>query len=102
LQVFWFGESKPSMRIFLKPIISELKTLEKFGILVKSPLVPMEFISKVVLLAGSCDLPAKCLMLNTIQFNGMYGCSKCYQPGITAKTNQQGPGHTHAYPFNVL
>jgi len=62
----------------------------------------MEFISKVVLLACSCDLPAKCLMLNTIQFNGMYGCSKCYQPGITAKTNQQGPMHIHLMFYNQL
>ena len=61
----------------------------------------MEFISKVIL-AGSCDLPAKCLMLNTVQFIGMYGGSKCYQSGITVKTSQHGPGHTHAYPFNVL
>ena len=29
----------------------------------------------------------------------MYGCAKCYQPGITVSTSARG--HTHAYPFNI-
>ena len=95
----WFGETKPNMSIFLKPVITELIKLESHGIIVKSPAVPEPFTSKVILLAGSCDLPAKSLMLNSMQFNGMYGCAKCYQPGITVSTSARG--HTHAYPFNI-
>ena len=63
----------------------------------QSPLEPLAFMSKVVLLAGTCDLPAKCLVLNTIQFNGEFGCSKCLQPGVTYHTSARG--HTHIYPF---
>jgi len=38
--------------------------------------------------------------LNSIQFNGKYGCAKCYQPGVTVSTSTRG--HTHAYPFNAV
>jgi len=93
----WFGETKPNMAAFLKPIFCDLKILEKIGVEVKSPLQPNTFISKVILLAGTCDLPAKCLVLNTMQFNGQNGCSKCLQPGTTFHISECG--HTHIYPF---
>ena len=35
-----------------------------------------------VLLCATCDLPAKALIMNMVQFNGFYGCSRCLQPGI--------------------
>ena len=38
--------------------------MESYGIIVKSPAVPEPFTSKVILLAGTCDLPAKNLMMN--------------------------------------
>ena len=95
----WFGETKPNTSIFLKPIVTELIKLESYGIIVKSLAVPDLFTSKVILLAGTCDLPAKSLMMNSMQFNGMYGCAKCYQPGITVSTSARG--HIHAYPFDV-
>ena len=91
----WFGEEKPNMSFYLKPIVEELITLESHGIEIRSPHISKPFICKAVLLAGSCDLPAKCLVLNSIQYNGYYGCAKCLQPGKTADTR-----HAHVYPFN--
>ena len=92
-----FGEEKPNMRVFLKHIVTELVILERDGILVKSPSIPHPFVSKVILLAGTCDLPAKCLILNMIQFNGMFGCSKCIQPGSSFSTSARGT--VHVYPY---
>ena len=85
------------MRVFLKPIIAELATLERDGIEVQSPSVPHPFVIKVILLAGTCDLPAKCLVLNTIQFNGMFGFSKCIQPGLSFPTSARET--VHVYPY---
>jgi len=79
----WFGEAKSNMNVFLKPIIAELMALENHGVEVKPPTCSSSFITKVILLAGTCDLPAKSLMLNCMQFNGKYGCSKCLDPGDT-------------------
>ena len=93
----WFGETKPNMATFLKPIFSDLRILERVGVEVKSPLQPNTFISKVILLTGTCDLPAKCLVLNTMQFNGQNDCSKCLQPGITFYIGEHR--HTHTCPF---
>ena len=94
--LLWFGESKPDMTVFLKPAFTELMKLEQ-GIEVRSPLYDCPFESKVIVLAGTCDLPAKCLVLNTIQFNGSFGCLKCLKPGVTSHIAARR--HTHIYPF---
>lgn len=44
------------------------------------------------------DLPARCLVCNSVQFNGFYGCLRCRQPGKSLKTKKGG--HVHVYPFN--
>ena len=85
------------MHVFLKPIAAELFRLETVGIEVSPPLSSDSFVAKVILLAGTCDLPAKCLMLNTIQFNGEFGCCKCLQPGFSFATSARG--HVHVYPY---
>ena len=95
----WFGETKSNMNIFFKLIITELVALEQHGVEVKPPLCNSSFISKVILLAGTCDLPAKCLMLNSMQFNGEFWCSKCLEPGVTFATS--ACRHTHVYPYNL-
>ena len=33
------------------------------------------------LIATTFDLPAKALVMNTVQYNGYFGCSQCTQPG---------------------
>lgn len=36
----------------------------------------------VLLLCSTCDLPARALIMNMIQFNGFFGCCHCLQKGI--------------------
>ena len=67
------------------------------GIEIKSSLNADPFVSKVVALPGTCDLPAKCLVLNSIQFNESFGCLKCLQPGNTFYISARRL--THIYPF---
>jgi len=55
----WLGEEKPNMHVFLKPIAAKLFKLEKDGIEVRPPLSSDPFVAKVILLAGTCDLPVK-------------------------------------------
>lgn len=93
----WFGDSKPSMLTFLKPLCDTLNKIEKDGILVQFAGAPEPFVCKVLTIAGTCDLPAKALVLNSVQFNGHFGCLKCEQPGQTVKTGERG--HVHAFPF---
>lgn len=93
----WFGSSKPVMLTFLQPFHSALSNLENEGLLVET--FDDHFTAHAILLAGTCDLPAKCLVCNTVQYNGFYGCLKCKQPGQTVKTGKTG-GHTHAFAFD--
>ena len=55
------------------------------------------FVARVILLAGTCDLPAKCLVQNFKQFNGFYGCGKCLQPGSTYTLGQSSRKHVYFY-----
>lgn len=42
---------------------------------------------KVALIAISCDLPARAIVLNMRQFNGRHGCHLCEDEGKTAANN---------------
>ena len=95
----WFGSSKPAMWIFLKPFHSALTMLESNGMTVESPDKHGGFDIHAVLLCGTCDLPAKACMCNAVQYNGLFGCFKCLQPGCTVKVGNKGR-HVHAFPFN--
>ena len=97
----WFGNKKPNMHLFLRPLRKILQKLESTGLSVQAKIKDTykAIISKVILIAGTCDLPAKSLVLNFRQFNGFYGCPKCLQPG---KTLTLGPrSHTHVYPYDT-
>lgn len=93
----WVGEGKPIMNSFMKPFHDTLEKL-KGGFSVEVPNTEVVLTVKASLLFGSCDLPAKCQMLNMIQFNGAYGCAHCLQTGKSVST---GSGHTWVYPYNV-
>ena len=95
----WFWLKETTNANFFAPFYQGLRKLEKEGVNVT---VPDEAVgpltSKVVVICGTCDLPAKCLVCNTVQFNGFYGCCKCKSPGRTVKTSARG--HMHVFPFN--
>ena len=88
--------------IFLEPLYHELQTLEN-DVILKVPLNDNKCGSKLVrafLIAGTFDLPAWSLVAGTIQFNGKYGCIKCYQEGGSYKSVKGG--HVWTYPINVI
>lgn len=51
---------------------------------------------KGIVIGGTCDLPAKALILNMKQFNGEYRCQKC-----TIKTEQAEGSTARIYPFRI-
>ncbi len=92
----WFGSGKPNMQVFLRPFSNVLRKMETEGVAWH---VERSFTAKVVLIAGTCDLPAKSLVQNFKQFNGFYGCGKCLQPG---STHVLGPNRrTHVYLYQA-
>ncbi|XP_041916006.1 uncharacterized protein LOC121680620 isoform X3 [Alosa sapidissima] len=94
----WYGDAKPSMVTFLRPLSDTLSKLADNGILVQpAGLTSEPFLCKVLTIAGTCDLPAKALVLNSVQYNGKFGCHKCEQPGETVRTGERG--HVHAFPY---
>ena len=89
----WFGNGKPNMLRYFQPFHSCQREMETLGVPVVSPEAG-NFICRVLLLAGTCNLPAKCLVFNTIQLNGFYGCLKCKQPGKSVTVHCLGRNST--------
>lgn len=84
----WFGEIKPFMPVFGKPLHEALKTLETLGIQIE--INGKTERCKGFLLCTTADLPARSLLLNMNQFNGAYSCQKCTLEGRTFKTGKGG------------
>ena len=88
----WYSTKKPDPSIFLELLYRELKILEKDA----NVIVPLDGIGlvpkviKVILIAGTFNLPARCLVSDTTQFNGRHGCIKCYQEEESCKTAKGG------------
>ena len=80
------GYEKPSLDHFFNPIAISLKSLE-YGI--KLNLDDKLKTVRFFLFALVCDKPAKAMILNMIQWNGNYGCTKCYQKGVSLSENEK-------------
>ncbi|KAG8171808.1 hypothetical protein JTE90_006165, partial [Oedothorax gibbosus] len=99
LVALWVGERKPDMNLFFRCCDNFLNDVGKgLSVVVNG----VSHFVKEHILCGTCDLPAKCSILNMIQFNGSYGCAKCLQKGETYK--EQGAtkarcGRVQVYPF---
>lgn len=48
-------------------------------------------------LSSTADAPARCLMMDFVQFNGKYGCPCCLSPGETFAIS--ATGNSHIYPY---
>jgi hypothetical protein len=93
----WFGDSKPAVNTYFRPIYNSLHNLYGEGISVTSPDVTGPLQCRGIMLSGTCDMPAKAMALNMIGHNGFYGCPKCSQPGETYKTAKRG--NIHVFPY---
>ncbi|XP_013421011.1 uncharacterized protein LOC106181232 [Lingula anatina] len=93
----WFGEQKPIMNIFLKPLVEELSMLYSKG--AEITLDGQPFLLRAMLLSIVCDAPAKCLVQNFTQFNGFFGCGCCLHKGESVKTSARGS--MMAFPFHT-
>lgn len=90
----WQGKGKPPFASFLSAFASEMHELYHGGLKI---LIDGEHIQvKVAVVCAVMDLLAKCAALNMTQFNGLYACSTCEEPGETAT---QGKGHSRCYPY---
>ncbi|XP_060573192.1 uncharacterized protein LOC132731094, partial [Ruditapes philippinarum] len=92
-----YHQKKPQVWSFLKPLYEELKVLETEGCECTDSNGKV-FTSKCVLLTCTCDLPARALVYNCMQFNGSYSCWYCTDKGETYKFPTGGT--CHVFPYN--
>ncbi|XP_067654084.1 uncharacterized protein [Haliotis asinina] len=92
----WYGINKPTMSIFLQPLVEELKSLYEKGLFVMHG---RSLLLRAILHSVVCDAPARCLVQNFVQFNGYYGCGSCLSKGKSVKTGERGS--MMSYPFDI-
>ena len=63
------------------------------GVQVDLPGVPTSVTLKAFTICACFDLPARASVLNTIQYNGEYGCNFCEQSDSTVRTESGGSIH---------
>lgn len=94
LASLWFGNQKPQMSTFLKPLQKSMQEIHN-GIECFAPSVG-SFTCYGIVLCATADLPARSLLCNHIQYNGAFSCWKCEQEGKSASV---GKGHARVFPF---
>ena len=86
LEVCGFGSQSQVCHPFLRPFCECLTKLRDTGVEVYCSHCAKNInVKGLILPCGTCDLPAKCMVMNMTQFNGKYDCPKCKQEGKTVK-----------------
>ena len=92
-----FGYSTGSI-VLIYPIIHSDPCFNYYlGLEVHIDEIGQQLVVKVHVVYVYCDLPAKALVQNYIQFNGAFGCGFCKQPGEILATDKGG--HVVTFPF---
>ena len=91
----WISSKKPVMWSFLKPLYDDISKLEDGVEFVDY--TGQSFLCRGTLLTCTCDLPVRCLVSNSVQFNGYYSCWFCLQKGERCES---GHGWCHIFPYN--
>ncbi|XP_077258856.1 uncharacterized protein LOC143895532 isoform X2 [Temnothorax americanus] len=92
----WFGSNKPSANHFMYKFRPKFETLFRGQIIT----LPGQNVITVrgIILAGTCDLPAKAQFLNMMQYNGEFGCNHCKDKGESFR--HPTGGTSRVYPYN--
>jgi len=59
--------------------------------------LPSSLNLKAFTICACFDLPARASALNVMQYNGLFGCNFCEQPGCMLRTDKGGNVHVFLY-----
>ena len=94
----WYSSKKLEASLFFEPLYKERRTLEKgIEVQIYANVDFIKIICRLILLAGTFDLPAPSLVTDTVQCNGKYDCIKYYQEGKSCKTEKTGNVWVYQY-----
>ncbi|KAL1426940.1 hypothetical protein MTO96_003239 [Rhipicephalus appendiculatus] len=83
--VLWYGKEHPDMTLVLQAFVRQLEELNKSGL--RWEFAGTVIKSKVFCICCCADSPARAAMQHMVQFNGYYGCSWCYHPGVNVNVD---------------
>src|SRR5580692_5659446 len=92
LHCLWYGNGKPRMDTYLKPLVAEMNKLNNCGFEWKYQ--DAKKVTKVLLGLCASDSVARPVLQNFKQFNGSHGCGFCMHEG-----KLKGEGTARVYPI---
>lgn len=92
----WVSSKAPKPNVFLRPFQTALNDFKQNGYQL-SVHGQGERLFKGMLLAWTCDLPAKAKFMRMVAHNGFFGCSRCEIPGESFPLRRST---VHVYPFS--
>lgn len=90
----WQGKGKPPFKVLMEQVGADLNELYNEG--VQIVMTDKVIVTKLAVILGVFDLPAKASLLNMTYFNGADSCITCEEPGIRVK---QGKGTSQCIPY---
>lgn len=89
----YFGSKKPNIAGFILPFAKECRRIyEQNGFNIEHNGRNQHFIPMVT--HCSCDLPAKAMIQEFVQYNGYNACAYCKHPGVPVKTQSKKTSST--------
>ena len=105
MAALWYGKSEPHMQMLMKAFVDEMNDLQQAGVLWRDP-SGRTVQSRLFPTCLSADAPARADVLNSVRFNGYFGCTWCLNPGFLVKNTVKypvKPGHvTHQLRTNDM
>ncbi|KAM7297031.1 uncharacterized protein ISCGN_022185 [Ixodes scapularis] len=83
MPLLWYGKQHPDMTLLLQAFVDQLENLNETGVTwtCENALIS----SKVFCICCCADAPARAAMQHMMQYNGYFGCSWCYHPGVNVE-----------------
>eukprot|EP00734_Pompholyxophrys_sp_LG126_P000128 Pompholyxophrys_sp_v1_NODE_13_length_4899_cov_11.419162.p1 type:complete len:182 gc:universal NODE_13_length_4899_cov_11.419162:2949-3494(+) len=85
----YFGTEKPDINEYLKPVIECIRKSQSGQMIINGEA------RRLSVSTFAADLPAKAIFLNSLQYNGAFGCHNCLQEGLYED-------HRRVWPFEEV
>lgn len=92
----WVSSNKPDPNVFLRPFVASLKKFKEVGFELNVSGAGPKLIKGIVI-AGTCDLPAKAKFMRMNAHSGYFSCSRCEIPGERFPV---GRTTIHVFPYS--
>ena len=99
LSSLWFASKKPNPDSYMQPFVEEGRKLFREGVTWRDKDGNVHR-TRVMVLLSTFDSVARPMFSAMTQYNGLFGCTFCFHPGVSIRTGR-GNGNVRCYPVMI-